>query len=191
MKMRHLALLICAFLIIVLMMATVADAITFSDATAAQEDAVMEALEYGWVDWRWVDAKYDGGVRVIFNPDLYETNGWYGVSWPTCIIFDSDYSITHPYFAQLVRHEWMHQMWRLMDDSWKAKWTRLCTGGSLYYGATWMTDPAENFAECMRVALWNEPYWQAQTELAVISPVHCKVFIRWWQRSLLPPSTPQ
>jgi hypothetical protein len=88
-------------------------------------------------------------------------------------------------YGEIAAHEWSHQIWYAMGPVWKHKWTALCTEGIEGYDSTaWYTMPAENFAECMKVALFPHEYLSLtypRTHLNVISPEDTREFVDLWR----------
>ena len=194
--MKRTLLIIILLLIIavmVLVWAWPAQAVTYSGGTPEHQHLAREIIESCRLDYQWIDARVEE-VDVLFAEE-YDPYWEFcdplediaGVAWWGNIVIDSHYAPRlGSFFTEIVTHEWCHQIWFGMPLSWRLEWGMLCTEGIDYWDSTqWLQMPAENFAECMRLALFDSRYqyhpW-ARTQLKVVPPAEAWQFLlifRW------------
>jgi len=162
-------------------------ALTVSGGTDQENSYVREVIESCWLDYSLVDGLV-GDVEVIFAEHYepyWEVNYMdvWGLAWYGNIRIRM--SAPASAYGEIAAHEWSHQIWYAMGPVWKHKWTALCTEGIEAYDSTaWYTMPAENFAECMKVALFPHEYLSLtypRTNLNVISPEDSREFVDLWR----------
>jgi hypothetical protein len=158
------ALLACALFFGLL--AASAQAFTIQGGTSAQRAHISQVIEACALPYANTDTELRalGPVTVV----VAKMDGTSGYSKPGTIYVNS---VLQPgeKLGELVAHEWAHQIWYSLGPKWWQKWTGLCGSGN----SSWREDPAENFAECAKVALWGSEYlWRdyAVTDLAVTNP---------------------
>lgn len=187
-------LFVLLILALVIAMTGVAAAATYSGGTDQQHASAQAIIASCWWDWEATDAVF-GGVEVVFE----EHHGPYwegfrnevdpvvaGLAYPGHISVSLRYQPgPDSWFGEIVSHEWAHQIWFTLGREWRQKWTNLCTEGVESYDIyDWMTSPHENFAECMRVALWPEDVYfndYPRTLLKRISLAECRTFLLLWK----------
>ncbi len=194
--MRRLAFLILAVLCIILVLAPSAQALTVSGGSLAQQSFAREVIESCWLDWDLIDAKV-GRVDLVFeehhdpywelSPDAL--HGVYGLAWWGNISVRMDTPAN--FLGEVVSHEWCHQIWFAMRTDWREAWADMATEGITDYDPhAWYTMPAENFAECLRVALFPGEYQMnkaPRTALNVISVEDTREFVTLWRWAHLEP----
>lgn len=201
--MKRTLLIIILLLIIavmVLVWAWPAQAVTYSGGTPEHRHLAREIIESCRLDYQWIDARVEE-VDVLFAEeyDPYwefcdSLEGIVGVAWWGNIVIDSHYAPRlGSFFTEIVAHEWCHQIWFGMPLIWRLEWGLLCTEGIDYWDSTqWLQMPAENFAECARVAMFDPKYQHMpypRTHLNVISQKDTANFIftyRWWTENHFP-----
>ena len=147
-----------------------AQAFTFQGGTAAQQAYAREVIEACSLPCASTDAELKalGPVKLIFA----HMDGVSGYSDMGVIYVNSDL-LPGARLYELVAHEWAHQIWYSLGPKWWQKWEALCGEPHGASNDPWRTDPAENFAECAKVALWDARYMYfdyACTDLAVTEP---------------------
>lgn len=187
--------LLLVMAVMVLVWAWPAQAVTYAGGTEEQRAYAREVIESCWFDYQWTDANVDEVDLIIaehYDPywDLAvfdQETGVAGLAWRGNIVVKASYQPGYgSFFGEIVAHEWCHQIWFAMPYAWKEEWTRLCTEGITDYNPDdWLTMPAENFAECMRVALFDSKYLYYQyprTDLWPMNPDFSRRFVcafRW------------
>ena len=147
-----------------------AQAFTIQGGTAAQQAYAREVIEACSLPYASTDAELKalGPVRLVFA----RMDGVSGYSDMGVIYANSDLP-PGELLGELVAHEWAHQIWYSLGPKWWQKWEALCGGPHGASSDPWRTDPAENFAECAKVGLWDARYTYfdyACTDLAVTTP---------------------
>ena len=145
-----------------------AQAVTYVGGTPEQRSTVQSVLESCWLDYRWVEDTL-GYVEISFKADQPAQ----GQAWRGAIVLRA--SLTGDELRHVAAHEWSHQIYWAVTYDHRWEWTLMVTGGT-WDGTTWRTNPAENFAECMRHALWPRQA-APDTELLVIEPAACRAFL--------------
>ena len=195
--------LVSAALIIAVLLATPAWALTITGGTAAQRALAREAIEAAWVPWAQTDAYYGGiSVEIVDHYSPYwetgidaepvdELHGAAGLAWPGTIIIASSYAPGYDtFFAEICIHEWSHQIWFAMSIAQETIWRKMVTvGQEMSYDPTvWLQNPAENFAECMKLT-WPPRYAQldyARSDLLTLTPEQTKA---WYTANVATPVT--
>jgi hypothetical protein len=159
------ALLACALLLALL--ATPAEAFTIQGGTNAQRAYISQVIEACALPYASTDSELRalGPVKVVVLS--MDVNGY---SKAGTIYLNSSLQ-PGEILGELVAHEWSHQIWYSLGPKWWQKWQGLSGAGS--GNGAWREDPAENFAECTKVALFGSEYLlrdYAVTDLAVTSP---------------------
>lgn len=201
--MKRTLLIIILLLIIavmVLVWAWPAQAVTYSGGTPEHQYLAREIIESCRLDYQWIDARVEE-VDVLFAEeyDPYwefcdPLEGIAGVAWWGNIVIDSHYAPRlGSFFTEIVTHEWCHQIWFGMPLSWRLEWGMLCTEGIDYWDSTqWLQMPAENFAECARIALFDAAYQYHQfprTELNNIPAEATRHFLTLYRWAMESPFT--
>ncbi len=146
-----------------------AQAFTVRGGTEAQRARVTQVIEACSLSYATTDSELRamGPVKV----DLVKLSDATGYSELGHIYIDSDIT-SDAIVGELAAHEWAHQIWYSLGPKWWQKWSILAGAGPSA-SATWRQDPAENFAECAKVALWSGQSFlrdYAVTDLAVTAP---------------------
>jgi len=191
--------LLLVIAVMVLVWAWPAEAVTYSGGTERQRAYAQEVIESCWFDYQWADARMDEVDLLIadhYDPywefiDFDAATGVAGLAWYGNIVVKADYQPGYgSFFGEIVSHEWCHQIWYGMPARWSREWVSLCTQGiDSYDPKEWFTMPAENFAECARVALFDPAYQYHQfprTELNNIPAEATRHFLtlyRWAMES--------
>ena len=178
------------FLLAFFLMASPTLAITYSGGTDQQRAFAQEVIESCWFDWSFIDACLSE-VNVVFE-DCHEPywdsgpseGAAGGLAWYGEIRINEAYQPEYDsYLGEVIAHEWSHQIWFSMSKEWKNKYVDLCGKGD---ESNWWKHPAENFAECMRVALFDPLYYATdypRTTLVAITPEACREFVMEWRWS--------
>lgn len=193
--MRRLYIVVFLAAIAAFFMPGVAEAVTYSGGSEVQRAYAQEVIESCWLDYTWADARVDEVDVVIeehHDPywDYLSSDPLFGAAglawWGNIRIHAAYVPGPSSYFGEIVAHEWSHQIWFAMPYKWTRAWTELCTEGHEGYDPhNWYTMPAENFAECARVALFDAEYIHysyPRTNLNQISTEDTREFIttyRW------------
>jgi hypothetical protein len=173
-----------------------ASALTVSGGTDRQNAYAREVIESCWLDWDLIDAKV-GRVDLVFeehhdpywelSPEVF--HGVYGLAWRGNISVRMDTPAN--FLGEVISHEWCHQIWFAMRTDWREAWADMATEGITDYDPhAWYTMPAENFAECLRVALFPSEYQMnkaPRTALNVISTEDTRTFVDMWRWADLSP----
>ena len=156
-----------------------AQAITYKDGTPAQQSYAQSIIEECWDPWQAVEQSA-GGVWVCFDDDLSEYGpDAHGAAWRGTIVVWDVLNEHNPYLGVVVAHEFCHQIWYGLGLREQVLW--LLTYGP--WGTEWSAQPAEHFAECMRVALFPSTRWYAnQTTITPASEEECKAFLMTYHR---------
>jgi len=154
-----------------------AHAITIHGGTPEQQQYARDVIESCRMPYKSVEKRLDqyGGVSVAFLDDLSDYGeGASGAAWHGHILVDEQYDEGNPYLGVIVAHEFAHQIWYVMAMSDRIAWM-----DSFGYGGDgWYLSPAEQFAECMRFALFEQTRWYPpQTHMQVVSAEDCWAFI--------------
>ncbi|OFW61265.1 MAG: hypothetical protein A2133_11300 [Actinobacteria bacterium RBG_16_64_13] len=171
---RHLAyvmtgvLLLCALFWALLV--APAQAFTVQGGTNAQRAHVDQVIKACALWYANTDSELRalGPVKVVFA----QMDGVSGYSKPGVIYINSSLQPGEA-LSELVAHEWSHQIWYSLGPKWWQKWSQVSGAGSFAGAGAWRQDPAENFAECAKIALWSSEYSlrdYAVTDLAVTDP---------------------
>lgn len=132
-----------------------AQAFSLQGGTSAQRDYINQVISTcalpSWV----TDAELRalGPVKVV----IVDMQGVTGYSKMGTIFIDSDF-MPGKNLGELVAHEWSHQIWYSLGPKWWQKWPELCDSAGVACPSSWVLDPAENFAECARLALFPSQY---------------------------------
>jgi hypothetical protein len=165
--------LIGAFLTCLLFFAVFAasaQAFTVRGGTEAQRAYVTSVIQ----DCSLPSATTDSEL-MAFGPvdvQLVPLDGQSGYSEIGHIYINADIQ-PGPVLGELAAHEWAHQIWYSLGPKWWQKWSILCGATPSSAAPTWNQDPAENFAECAKVALWNASTFLRDypvTDLKVTNP---------------------
>jgi hypothetical protein len=171
---RHLAYtFVGALLLSALLLALLANpalALTVRGGTDAQRAYVTRVIKECSLDYATTETELRafGPVTV----DLVKLDGQTGYSEMGHIYINSDIPVGE-ILGEMAAHEWAHQIWYSLGPKWWQKWAALAGAGPVSAGGPWRQDPAENFAECGKVALWSgEAFLRnyAVTDLKVIGP---------------------
>lgn len=190
--MRRLYIVVCLAAIAAFFMPANAEAVTYSGGSEAQRAYAQEVIESCWLDYAWADGRVDEVDVVIeeHHEPYWEQDVLFsaaGLAWWGNIRIHAGYTPgPGSYFGEIVAHEWAHQIWFAMPYKWILAWTDLCTEGHEGYDpGNWYTMPAENFAECARVALFDRSFYYnaaARTNLNRVSVEDTREFVesyRW------------
>jgi len=150
-----------------------AQAVTYQGGTPEQRAVVESVLDSCKLDSTLVEKKL-GGVEVIFRPGGYTELSARGAAWSGVVVLDA--ALQGATLAYIFAHEWAHEIWFAMPMDLRLEWTTRVGSG----GVSWMNNPGENFAECMRVALWRGQK-NPLTSLRVTPPEQCWRFLLDWQ----------
>lgn len=134
---------------------------------------MQEAITSG-PDWQLIDKKL-GGVTITLVDTSY-TQALYGH-----IDITTRYITPEP-LTRAAIHEWMHEVWFAMGETYQAKWYAICpdTGTT-----TWALQTREHFAECLRVTLYPPgDYPFIQTALTSPLPAEALALYQSWKKSL-------
>jgi hypothetical protein len=143
-------------------------AFTVQGGISAQRAYVSEVIEACSLPYTYTDSELRalGPVKVVIvkmdNVSAYSKMG---------IIYVNSCFSPGEVLGELVAHEWSHQIWYSLGPKWWQKWQEVCGACAGSGASSWRADPAENFAECAKVALWGSQYClrdYACTDLAVI-----------------------
>ena len=186
-----------------------AQAVTYAGGTQQQRESAQAIIESCWLDYALVDDRLDEVDLIIedHHEPYWETfPDWVapfpfwetapldaaaaGLAWPGNIRVHSAYAPgPDSFYGEIVSHEWSHQIWYAMTYRWNQKWVaKVGTGDN----SNWYLSPAENFAECMRVALWDKSYYRNDSPRTHLSPVpedECREFLDLWRYQLGLPFT--
>jgi len=100
-----------------------------------------------------------GGLKIICEPytGVNTTNTGTAVKGQFSIV-KGGHTLAG-YLPELVLHEFLHQIWFLMDDSYRSEWVEMCWEGRERVAVMpWNARPAEVFAECGRLAIFAPKY---------------------------------
>ena len=167
-------LFVCVLFIALL--AAPVQAFTVRGGTQAQRDRVTQVIEACALPYATTDSELRamGPVTVEFvkltDATAYSELGH--------IYIDSDIT-ADAIVGELAAHEWSHQIWYSLGPKWWQKWSALAGAGPSA-SASWRQDPAENFAECAKVALWSGQTFlrsYAVTDLAVTGPAEFRAWL--------------
>lgn len=202
MKMKKALVFTLLCVAVLLALASPALAVTYSGGTDGQRAYAQEVIESCRLDYQWIDARVDGIDLLIaehYDPywefiDHDPLRGVAGLAWWGNIVVHAGYPPGYnSFFGEIVAHEWCHQIWFGMPLIWRLEWGMLCTEGIDYWDSTqWLQMPEENFAECARVAMFDQKYQYnpyPRTHLNVISQKDTANFIltyRWWTENHFP-----
>jgi hypothetical protein len=173
-------------------------AVTYAGGTEQQRAFAQEVIESCSLDYAVIDARLDEIDLLIEDHhepywehlDQFSDGVTAGLASPGNIWVHSIYEPGYDtYFGEIVAHEWCHQIWYSMSYEWREKWTARCLEGVNVgdFQEGWYTIPAENFAECARVALFDLRYYKndyARTWLNYIEPAETRQFIAYWRWGL-------
>ena len=187
---RSLIILVLAAVLVGGLFVGQATALTVTGGTDAQNAYARQVIESCWLDWQIVDQEVDG-VDVVFeehhDPYWYTLQSVYGLAWPGNISI-RDELVPGPSLGEVTSHEWCHQIWFVMPYATRQEWVALCTDGiGSYDPKLWASSPAENFAECLRVALFPVDYMvnrQPRTILNRLSLEDTRAFVSLWRWGL-------
>jgi hypothetical protein len=173
MMIRRLCIAILLGLLLGALFVAPASAVTYHGGTPAQQAYAQSVIEECWEPWQAVEQKLPGGVWLGFDHELVGYPNAYGVAWRGTIIVLDILDASNPYLGVVVAHEFCHQIWFGLSLEDRALW--MLTYG---WGIEWGAQPAEHFAECMRVALFPSTRWYAnQTTITPASEEECKAFL--------------
>ena len=173
---HRIAMAVGAGLLLVLLAAP-AQAITIQGGTPEQQAYAQHTIEECRMPYKSVERRLNqyGGVSLTFLSDLsgYGADA-FGAAWHGHILIHDIYDEENPVLGVVVAHEFAHQIWFVMSMQARIAWMN-----SYGYGGTdWWTSPAEQFAECMRYALFESTRWYPpQTHMQVVSAEDCWAFI--------------
>lgn len=173
----YILLVLLGLLILAALFCGPANAVTYSGGTGDQRALIREVVESCWLPYQETDnalSEVDVVLQEHHSPYWDVFPGVAGLASFGHIWIDSRQS--NPYLREIVAHEWAHQIYFTMREYWDA-WALLCHAGD---SSSWNLSPAENYAECMKVALFPSEYlvWKyARTDLKVIPPEQCKAFL--------------
>ena len=187
---------------VLLALASPALAVTYSGGTDGQRAYAQEVIESCRLDYQWIDARVEEVDLLIsehYDPywefiDHDPLRGVAGLAWWGNIVVHAGYPPGYnSFFGEIVAHEWCHQIWFGMPSRWTSKWVDLCTEGiDIYDYDDWYTMPAENFAECARIALFDPAYQYHQfprTELNNIPAEATRHFLTLYRWAMESPFT--
>ena len=189
----HILIVILALLILGALFCGPAQAFSVTGGTDYQRAHTRDVIESCVIDYRVVDEAL-GEVEVIIEP--HHEPYWevlhdvWGLAWYANIRIRAD--VPAGSLGEVASHEWCHQIWFAMPYERRQEWVALCTEGIDYDSSNWYQNPAENFAECARVALFPSEYLlytEPRTMLHKISPAETYAWIELWRWSHEQPFT--
>lgn len=173
--------LILITILFLLLMASPALAVTYQGGTEAQRAYAQEIVESCLVDYSRTDARLDGvdiTFAATYEPYWEHLDNVSGLAWPGHIVVDSSFvPAGDSFFGEIIAHEWCHQVWYSLPYLRQQEWVALVGTGDK---SVWLLSPAENFAECMRVALFAPGYYlndYPRTSLKVVSVDDARAFL--------------
>lgn len=190
----------CALIIVLVLWCSPAWALSISGGTPEQQSLTREAMEACWVPLANVEAGVGGlTVEIVdhYPPwfDLPEgafvdvLHGVAGLAWYGHIVICASYEPGYDsFFVEIAIHELSHQVWFGMPLSANMAWEAMVTLGRVWDEQMWTQDPAENFAENLKMT-WDSKYMQIdypRTDLLVLTPEQTKA---WYAANVLPPPT--
>lgn len=177
----HILVVLLALLILGALFCGPASALTVSGGTEEQRACVREVIESCYLDYQWTEARL-GEVDVSIE-DLGTRAA--GLAWPRRIsiheVYEPGFST---WFGEIVAHEWCHQIWYTIPLAWRSDWYSICTADATPDSHEWLRKPSENFAECMRVALFDPRYYvgdEPRTNLVKVPPEECWEYLTAWR----------
>jgi hypothetical protein len=158
------ALILCAVLI------APAQAFTVQGGTSEQRAYVTRVINACWLAAQTTDSE----LRA-FGPVQVRIVDMAGVSSYSKMgtTYINDDFLPGELLGELAAHEWAHQIWYSLGPKWWEKWAEICDPSGVANASTWRLNIGENFAECVKVALWGSEYTlrdYACTDLAVTDP---------------------
>jgi hypothetical protein len=160
------------------LLAAPVQAFTIQGGTSTQRAYIDEVVKGCALSYAETDSELRalGPVEVVV---VKMDSGVVGYSKPGVIYINSSIQ-PGAVLGELVAHEWAHQIWYSLGPKWWEKWDGLCGADSSSGDGSWQQDPAENFAECAKVALWGSEYLlrdYASTDLAVTEPAELRDWV--------------